>query len=123
MAPAPGSTGTTLATGSGGALPILTSALMPSTPPPRSRTVSRSIATAASDSVQAINPDERLERPSAEADEPLLPPQPPFVTKTRETDRSASPSRSSHSANSEKRREKEKWWLGRFGKDQDKDKE
>jgi hypothetical protein len=121
MAPAPGSTGTTLGTGSGGVLLNLVSAPTPSTPPPRSRSVSRSVATAASDSVQTINRDERLDHPSAEADEPLLPPQPPFVTATRRQDRSASPSRSSHSANSEKRREKEKWWLGRFGKDQDKE--
>jgi hypothetical protein len=119
MAPAPSSTGTTLGTGSGGVLLNLVSAPTPSTPPPRSRSVSRSVATAASDSVQTINRDERLDHPSAEADKSLLPTQPPFVTATRETDRSASPSRSSHSANSEKRREKEKWWLGRFGKDKE----
>jgi hypothetical protein len=122
MAPAPSSTGTTLGTGSGGVLLNLVSAPTPSTPPPRSRSVSRSVATAASDSVQTDN-RESTGRPNMEADEPLLPPQPPFVTATRETDRSASPSRSSHSANSEKRREKEKWWLGRFGRDQDKHKE
>lgn len=121
MAPAPRSTATAVATGSGGVLLNLVAAPTPSTPPPRSRSVSRSVATAASDSVQTINRDEGLERPSADADEPLIPPQPPFVTKTREQDRSASPSRSSNSANSEKRREKEKWWLGRFGKDQDKE--
>jgi hypothetical protein len=95
---------------------------MPSTPPPRSRSQSRSTSGQIHDrNMHQDNSDRGFENTSAEADKPLLPPQPPFVTATRETDRSASPSRSSHSANSEKRREKEKWWLGRFGKDQEKE--
>ncbi|KAG7527887.1 hypothetical protein FFLO_06532 [Filobasidium floriforme] len=98
---------------------------IPSTPPPRSRSQSRSRSTSGQGHVQNVGSDSRNREstgdPNMEADEPLLPPQLPFVTKTREEDRSASPSRSSHSANSEKRREKEKWWLGRFGKDKEKE--
>ena len=95
---------------------------MPSTPPPRSRSQSRSRSTSGQGHVRNVETETTqrgFEEPSADADEPLLPPQLPFVIKTRDEDRSASPSRSSHSANSEKRREKEKWWLGRFGKDKD----
>lgn len=116
VAQAPSSTATALATGWGGALPTLTSAPMPSTPPPRSRSTS---SHARDRNVETDITHRDTGDPSADAAEPLLPPQPPFVTKARETDRSASPSRSSHSANSEKRREKEKWWLGRFGKDKE----
>jgi hypothetical protein len=95
---------------------------MTSTPPPRSRSQSRSRSTSGQGHVRNVETETTqrgFEEPSADADEPLLPPQLPFVIKTRDEDRSASPSRSSHSANSEKRREKEKWWLGRFGKDKD----
>jgi hypothetical protein len=96
---------------------------MPSPPPPRSRSQSRSTSGHIHDRNVGSDSHNRESTgdPNMEADEPLLPPQLPFVTATRETDRSASPSRSSNSANSEKRREKEKWWLGRFGKDKDKD--